>query len=65
MTMKIYFRGEFAKMFNLSKKTIARYQERGLLPTRKNPANGYMFFTDEDVENFKAYLEGSNAHANS
>lgn len=52
--------GEFAEMFNISKKTIRRYQEREILPIRVNKANGYRFFTEEDIQAFKIYLQGKN-----
>lgn len=47
--MKTYYIAEFAKIVGVYKDTVRNYQKRGLLPDRRNKANNYRIFTDEDV----------------
>lgn len=47
--MKTYYIEEFAKIVGVYKDTVRNYQKRGLLPDRRNKANNYRIFTDEDV----------------
>ena len=55
--MKTYYIAEFAEKLGVYKDTIRNYQKRGLLPDRRNPANKYRVFTDEDVETAKKLLK--------
>ena len=48
MVAKYYKTGEFAKMANLSIRTIRYYDKIGLLKPTKVAENGYRLYTDKD-----------------
>lgn len=58
-TGRIFYIREFAKLVGCYSDTVRNYQERGLFPDKRNPANGYRIFTEEDVEDFKQMMLGN------
>jgi len=60
----VYRIGDFSRMIGFDKITIYRYQKRGLLPSRKNPANGYYIFYKSDIDDFKEYITKYNEEKN-
>lgn len=59
---KIIFINEFAKLAGVYPDTVRNYQEKGLLPDRRNPLNNYRIFTMRDLEKFKKLLSGQVVH---
>lgn len=49
---------EFARVLGVYPDTIRNYQERGILPDRRNPVNNYRIFTNEDVDVMLKLLAG-------
>jgi DNA-binding transcriptional MerR regulator len=49
---------EFAKLAGVYPDTVRNYQEKGLLPDRRNPLNNYRIFTMRDLDKFKKLLNG-------
>lgn len=52
MVMKVkeyYLIGELAKYFGISCDTLRIYDKMGILPARKDKANGYRYYTREDL----------------
>ncbi len=50
---KQYYIAEFAEKVGVYKDTVRNYQKKGLLPDRRNKANNYRIFTDEDIKTMK------------
>lgn len=48
--MKAMYLNEFAEKIGLHKDTIKAWQAKGLVNDRRNPANNYRVFTEEEVE---------------
>jgi DNA-binding transcriptional MerR regulator len=48
---------EFAKEMGISRRTLYRYIEKGLITPRVSSFNGQRYFTEEDVLKYKEYEE--------
>jgi DNA-binding transcriptional MerR regulator len=59
---KILFINEFAKLAGVYPDTVRNYQEKGLLPDRRNPLNNYRIFTMRDLEKLKKLLAGGTVY---
>lgn len=55
---KIMFINEFSKLAGVYPDTVRNYQEKGLLPDRRNPLNNYRIFTAGDLTKFQKLLAG-------
>lgn len=55
---KQYYIAEFAEKVGVYKDTVRNYQKKGLLPNRRNTANNYRIFTDEDVRTMRKLIKG-------
>jgi DNA-binding transcriptional MerR regulator len=51
-----YTVSELAKMAGISTRTLRYYDERGLLPTRRNSSNGYRVYDQADVDRLQQIL---------
>ena len=51
---------EAAKLLGVSQNTLRAWAKSGIIPMRRNPANGYRLFRREDLERYLARLERAN-----
>ena len=50
---------EAAEMLGVAQNTLRKWAERGDIPMRRNPANGYRLFRRKDIHDFLSRLEKS------
>lgn len=48
---------EAAQIVGVAQNTLRKWAERGDIPMRRNPANGYRLFKRSDLEKFLARME--------
>jgi len=58
-TARLYRMTEACKLIGISKGTMLRYESVGFFPQpRRNQANGYRCYTDEDIERLRGLILG-------
>lgn len=48
---------EAAEILGVSQNTLRKWAEKGKIPMRRNPANGYRLFKRSDLRKFLAQIE--------
>lgn len=55
----VYTVQEACKRIGISRRTMLRYEAAGMFPTpRRNQANGYRVFTEEDIQRLRVLILG-------
>lgn len=53
----IYTRAEMAEKLNISKRTIYRWEERGVLTPKYHPAKNTYYYTNDDYNDYVERLK--------
>lgn len=56
---KMYLQNEAAKILNISRYTLAKYEKEGKIPKAKRMINKYRYYTYDDIKKIAKIIYGT------